>query len=362
MFHTNELKVGEFVSFAVKYMSAVLSRQKATNVEPFMLWGPPGIGKSKAMKQIGEEVANKVNKEFRFTDIRLLNFNPVDLRGIPVPDMKEKLAVWLKPQIFQMDESDRIVNFLILDEISACAPSVQASAYQITLDRQIGEHRIPDNCVVICAGNRTTDKSVAYNMPLALADRLAHFYLKSDFDDWKTWAIRNDVDPRIVSYLHHNPDKLNNFNPAESTHTFCTPRSWEKISRELSFMAPDEALPLIAGHIGKAIATDFNTHTKIFHKLPDINLIIQGKCKDYPNRPDTNIALISCLVNQVNKIDNKGLDNILSYGLGLASEYKAVLFKDVAKLGEDVRNRMLELPHYEKFVDENPHLITGKVD
>lgn len=65
--------------------------------------------------------------------------------------MTNILAVWLKPQIFQMDAADNIVNILFLDEISAAPQSVQAAAYQITLDRVVGEHKLPDNCIVIAA-------------------------------------------------------------------------------------------------------------------------------------------------------------------------------------------------------------------
>lgn len=63
-----------------------------------------------------------------------------------------------------MDAGDDTINILLLDEISAAPQSVQAAAYQITLDRTIGEHKLPENCIVIAAGNRVTDKSVAYNM------------------------------------------------------------------------------------------------------------------------------------------------------------------------------------------------------
>ena len=87
------------------------------------------------------------------TDVRLLLFNPVDLRGIPAANADRTLAVWLKPKIFQMDESENVLNLLFLDEISAAPPSVQAAAYQITLDRMVGEHRLPENCIVIAAGD-----------------------------------------------------------------------------------------------------------------------------------------------------------------------------------------------------------------
>lgn len=82
-----------------------------------------------------------------------------------------------------MDESKGVVNILLLDEISAAPQSVQAAAYQITLDRVvIGEHKLPDNCIVIAAGNRTTDKSVAYKIPKGLANRLLHIEVESNFE------------------------------------------------------------------------------------------------------------------------------------------------------------------------------------
>lgn len=118
-----------------------------------MLWGPPGVGKSQGVRQIAEHITEETGKSVAINDVHLLLFNPVDLRGIPTANADKTLAVWLKPKIFQMDESTDTVNILFLDEISAAPPSVQAAAYQITLDRSIGEHRLPDNCIVIAAGN-----------------------------------------------------------------------------------------------------------------------------------------------------------------------------------------------------------------
>ena len=92
-----------------------------------MLWGPPGIGKSQLVRQIASNLESKTGKKVNVTDVRLILFNPVDLRGIPTSNADKTLAVWLKPKIFDMNPSSNVVNILFLDEISAAPPSVQAS-------------------------------------------------------------------------------------------------------------------------------------------------------------------------------------------------------------------------------------------
>lgn len=170
-----QMNVEEVISKLSKAYSAVINNGLPVKTMPsVMLWGPPGVGKSQAVKAMAKEIEKACNKEVHVTDVRLLLFNPIDLRGIPTSNADKTLAIWLKPQIFQMDDRDDIINILFLDEISAASQSVQAAAYQITLDRVVGEHKLPENCIVIAAGNRTTDKSVSFKMPKALANRLMH--------------------------------------------------------------------------------------------------------------------------------------------------------------------------------------------
>ncbi len=158
------LNVNQIVSLLSRaYIKLIKNGTPLKSFPSVMLWGPPGIGKSQGVREIAGNIQAKTGKKVSITDVRLLLFNPVDLRGIPTANADKTLSVWLKPQIFQMDESEDVINILFLDEITAAPQSVQAAAYQITLDRVIGEHKLPENCIVIAAGNRVTDKSVAYD-------------------------------------------------------------------------------------------------------------------------------------------------------------------------------------------------------
>jgi hypothetical protein len=233
------------------YVSLINSNIPLKRFPSVMLWGPPGVGKSQGIRQVAKQIEEKTDKRVHITDVRLLLFNPVDLRGIPTANADKTLAIWLKPQIFQMDSSPEVVNILFLDEISAAPQSVQAAAYQITLDRTVGEHKLPDNCIVIAAGNRTTDQSVSYKMPKALCNRLMHFNIVTDFEGWRAWAIKNDIDPKIIGFLGFDNSRLC-AEPDSSELAFCTPRSWSFVSTVLSACedTDTDTFDLIASCIG----------------------------------------------------------------------------------------------------------------
>lgn len=211
------LNVNQIVSLLSRaYIKLIKNGTPLKSFPSVMLWGPPGIGKSQGVREIAGNIQAKTGKKVSITDVRLLLFNPVDLRGIPTTNADKTLSVWLKPQIFQMDESEDVINILFLDEITAAPQSVQAAAYQITLDRVIGEHKLPENCIVIAAGNRVTDKSVAYNMPRALANRLLHITVKGDPDSWHDWAVKSGIHRFVTSFLEYNPTALMRSDSPES--------------------------------------------------------------------------------------------------------------------------------------------------
>lgn len=234
------------------YISIIKAKLPVKTMPSVMLWGPPGVGKSQGVKQIGMKIEKEVKKKVVITDVRLLLFNPIDLRGIPTANEDKTLAIWLKPQIFQMDPSNKVINILFLDEISAAPQSVQAAAYQITLDRTVGEHKLPENCIVIAAGNRTTDKSVAYKMPKALANRLMHIEIEGSFSSWKKWAKEAGINKIVIDFLSDNRQYFMCSDSSDDL-AFPTPRSWEMVSNILNCVSDEPYIvsDLVEGLVGK---------------------------------------------------------------------------------------------------------------
>lgn len=313
------------------YVSLIKSNTPFRNFPSVMLWGPPGVGKSQGVREVAQVIERETDKKVNITDVRLLLFNPVDLRGIPTSNEDKTLAVWLKPKIFQMDESEDTVNILFLDEISAAPPSVQAAAYQITLDRTVGEHTLPDNCIVIAAGNRVTDKSVAYNMPRALANRLCHFEIKGDSGSWHDWAVERGLHEYVIGYLEYNPVALLRLGMSVADLAFPTPRSWEIVSNILNSVQGSfkELYPLIVGCIGIETATGFKTWVGLYKNMPPIKDIFLGKSVPVPKASELLIALRSAMVAYARKNPEQLLiDNSVDFACKLPWTFRGKLLHD----------------------------------
>ena len=333
-----------------------------------MLWGQPGVGKSAAIKQIAERIHEKTGKRVDITDVRLLLFNPIDLRGIPVADVDRgtKVAKWLRPQIFKMDPSDNVVNILFLDEISAAPQSVQAAAYQITLDKKVGEHKLPKNTIVIAAGNRVSDHSVAYKMPKALANRLLHFDISCDFDDWKKWAIEKNIHPMVMGYLAFMPNHLNTFNSSNDALAFATPRSWEMVSNLLNYVSEDidDIYHEVCGLVGSGIAIELRTWYKVYRRLPKVEDIFDGKVTQVPQNAGQ-IFSLSCQMVRYMKKHYKETDRVLNsikYAKGFPLDYATVLLEQYLNSDKELCDTLMRDPVFVRWMSEQSVFRNGQLN
>ena len=347
------------------YSTVIKQRIPVKTVPSVMLWGPPGVGKSQAVRQLARGIEESTGKMVAITDVRLLLFNPIDLRGIPTANADKTLAVWLKPQIFQMNPSERIINILFLDELSAAPQSVQAAAYQITLDRVVGEHKLPDNCIVIAAGNRTTDKSVAFKMPKALANRVLHIEVEGNFDSWKEWAIRSEINKKVIGFLSFRRDYLMGFDSSSDDLAFATPRSWEMVSNLLNTVSDDvdRMYNLIAGLVGCGVAVEFRTWASVYDQLPDIMDIFAGRRPKLPHSTDAMYALVSSMVTYAreHKDDMAKIANSIEYAIMLPPDFSTILLKDYMDIEKGYKEKLMQIPEFVKWVRTKGRFLNGAV-
>ena len=245
---------------------------------PVFLWGPPGIGKSDIVRQVGETFSNS-----HLIDIRLSLWDPTDIKGIPYFDSNNVKMAWGAPSELPDEEMaaqyDNIVLFL--DEMNSAAPAVQAAAYQLILNRRVGTYKLPDNVIIVAAGNRESDKGVTYRMPAPLANRFIHLELRVDFDDWFNWSVDNNQHQDVVGYLTFAKKDLYDFDPKSASRSFATPRSWSFVSELLEDDIDESTTTdLVAGTVGEGLAVKFMAHRKVASSMPNPTDILAGKVKE----------------------------------------------------------------------------------
>lgn len=290
-------------------------RKAFKNKRPIFLWGPPGIGKSDIIKQLGSELDAHV------IDVRLSLWEPTDIKGIPYFDSVNETMKWAPPSELPSAElaAKHKTIILFLDEMNSAAPSVQAAAYQLILNRRVGTYYLPDNVVLVAAGNRETDKGVTFRMPAPLANRFVHLEMTVNWDDYFEWAVGNKIHQDVVGFLSFSKKDLYDFDPKSSSRAFATPRSWSFVSELLTDDDVDaETLTdLVSGSVGEGLAMKFMAHRKHASKMPNPTDILTGKVK---------------------KMDSKEISAMYSLTVSLCYELKDSCDKKVKNWNDQVNN------------------------
>ncbi|MHB8919688.1 MAG: AAA family ATPase [Halothiobacillus sp.] len=193
---------------------------------PLMIWGAPGIGKSDLVREAAAA------QGLALIDLRLSQLEPTDLRGIPLHE--NGTVRWAPPDELPNAARDGACGVLFLDEINAAPPPVAASAYQLILDRRLGNYHLPEGWSIIAAGNRLDDRGITYAMPAPLANRFMHIHLRADAEAWLDWAERNTIAPLLQDFIAAHPEWLARFTPEPEIKAFPSPRSWAFADRVIS--------------------------------------------------------------------------------------------------------------------------------
>ena len=309
-----------------KVVSSLIDRKL-----PVFIWGAPGIGKSSIVKKIAKD------KELEFIDLCLSLLDPTDLKGIPFFNAETKEGVWAKPSFLPSVEGSK--GILFLDEINTAPPAVQASAYQLILDRRVGEYELPEGWSIVAAGNRETDRGVVYKMPPPLANRFVHFEMEVDFNDWKTWAYSVNIESTIITYLAYDKSMLFTFDSTSNEKSFATPRSWEYVDSIVkSGIETELILDSISGAVGREAAVGYLSFKKVMKDLPDLNSILDGTLTTLGEEdPKIMMALAIGLVNALlDDPSEVAIDNVLKFSLQMPGEFSIMLVKDMQQNKLDV--------------------------
>ena len=338
------------MELSIEQASANIEEILAAGLVPFVS-GAPGIGKSDIIKQVAKVYNLKI------IDVRLSQSDPTDLSGFPAVDLERGKASYMPMDTFPVEGDEIPKGFagwlLFFDEMNSAPMSVQAAAYRIVLDKEVGQHKLHKNVAVVCAGNRASDKAIVTRMSTAMQSRLIHLELGVNHKQWIDWGNSNGIDFRILAYINFRPEILHKFDPNHSEHTFPCPRTWEFVSK-LIIKKPDlkaSDLPLLMGCVGEGAGREFYGFTDIFTKLPTLkNLLSSPSVIAMPDEPSVLYAISGLISHHANK-DN--LDDLMIFINRMPKEFQVITISGFCK-----RERALvQIPVIRKWLVTNTDLM-----
>ena len=303
-----------------------------------MVASSPGMGKSDIIRDIAKQFRLKV------FDMRMSQCEPVDMQGYP--GTKDDRMTFFVPEYFPL-ETDQIPRgyegwLLFLDEFNSGHKQTEAAAYKLILDRAVYTYKLHPRCMIICAGNLSTDRAIVNTASTATTSRLIHYRMRIDHNIWIEWANMNDIDHRIISLIKFKPALLHKFDPSTAELTFPCPRTWAFASKVIAPKSEINTLTKIrlAGTVGEGAAVELATYAAIYNSLPTIEQILDDPRAGWvvPTEPSEQYAITTMLAHN---IDEQNIDKIIIAIERLPMEMQVVTFRDIYKRAPTLKQHAL---------------------
>lgn len=297
-------------------------------VPPLLVIGKPGIGKSQAIRELCVEM------NISFIDLRLCQLDSCELRGLPM--VSEGKTHWATPNIFPADGQ----GILFLDEITAADKTLQVAAYQLLMERELGEYRLPPGWLVIGAGNDRESKAVATTMSSALTNRFLIVELKPTLNDFLNYGEKRELHRTVQNFLKFRP-KLLHCMEGDLQRPWPAPRSWERVSTMLKIAEETgntKSLSyIVPGLVGIGAGTEFlafyNAQT---YDQQIRETLIAGKPLRLPEEADQAYAYTQAVITFIAgekepEIQFVMFNHFLSGSLEWSSDYAAMALNGIVK-------------------------------
>ena len=223
------MNIGEFRLLAKLFLKADV---------PLRIWGPGGIGKSKGLQSLAQEL------NYHFVDLRLAEMEVGDLIGIPyTKDIISStgtvttVTCWAMPNwLYEMWEKHNagIPSILALEEKTRAPKEVTQAAFQLLTEKKIHEHNLPPTCRIFALDNPPTEEYDVAAADRAENTRWGNIFTQASPDDWVQGYGIHHSSSELVSFILVNKDSL--IAPDKSqwdveSVIFRTPRTWELADR-----------------------------------------------------------------------------------------------------------------------------------
>jgi len=341
---------------------------------PLFIWGTFGIGKSYTVKEAGKEIAKELGLEysedpkdindpnkFVVIVIPMHQFDVSEIKGIGVPNRETKTTEFFRTNLLPKQGQ----GIIFFDEINLAPPLVQSNAYQLILDRKLGDYTVPEGYYVIGAGNTIEDMAHIHDMAKPLLNRFTHVQLKvPTSDNWiKNFALKKNIDHRIINFLAFKDDLLYKFDPEKDIDSIAipTPRTWEFASRDIEGVEDLKLIEILIGSaVSEPVAKEFVAWLKLSRSYDIAKIFREGKIDPVPTEPSEVYALINAIISYYKKNpSDENAVKVAQISMQLSPEHQFALlvqiyaFEDrflsrIAKANKETHRKVKEI--LKKFI------------
>lgn len=229
--------------------------------------GAPALGKSQIVREVAEEIGAD------FIDVRLAGVDASAVLGLPY--------VWEGSQFFSTHTwfpTGERPTIIFFDELKNALPDTLVASFALILDRKLQNgKKLPDNVIIVAAGNMRTDKTGARELSVAMATRFAvHMVIdpESAKNTFIPYAIDRKLNPHIIGYCSWKRDHIYFVGSNDDSITSAVPRTWELLSGIMEMFSEseydsDEFYDATLGCVGSVVGANFCAYMKFASKLPD---------------------------------------------------------------------------------------------
>lgn len=306
----------------------ISSRHKAGVKRSILIEGAPGGGKTEIAAQAAEELG------IAFRVIHAPLMQPEDY-GFPVISKDRTSVDFVVPtEKFPLEGSDcEEEGILLLDEIPQGDNAGQKIQANLVQAREIHGKKIKKGWTIVGTGNRASDRSGAHRILGHLGNRVTRVDFEISLDDWTQWALNNEVNPEVISFIRFRPELLNNYSPQQEINA--TPRSWvQGVSACLGVIPSELEFETFKGDVGEGPAAEFLAFLKVYRNMPNPDaILLDPKKAKVPTDPATLYALCGALAFRATP---QNFGRALTYVRRMPPEFSVLFVKDAGTRNGDI--------------------------
>ena len=207
---------------------------------PIFLVGAPGIGKTAIITQIAQElgigvVSYSMTHHTRQSALGLPRIEHKSFEGFEYEASEYTMSEIVSAIYDYMEETGERRGILFLDEINCVSETLYPSMLQFLQFKTFGRHRVPEDWIIVCAGNPPEYNKSVHEFDVVTLDRLREIDVEPEYAAFKRYATEKGIHPVVTTFLEAKPDcfYLVESKPGGGK-AFVTARGWEDLAEVIS--------------------------------------------------------------------------------------------------------------------------------